>query len=208
MAVSFTPTTVNNPSGAQGSYPLRLVAGHEGMIADLQPYNCRSFYNQSGAAIPFGALVSTDNTPTSNDQYAVELVNTPNLQLIQGIAVSSLVHEGVHPASNNAYIPNPTPFAADGRIGYADGQTVNVLSAGVVWVHTTEAVAIGDMVRYWKVDNSGSVPGAFIGRFCKSASAGKTIALDLGARWLSETSAAGLALLEISVPEMTFTPDA
>ena len=68
MAVTFTPTTVTNPSGAQGSYPLELTAGHEGMIADLQAYVSRSYYNQSGAAIPFGSLVATDNTPTSNDQ--------------------------------------------------------------------------------------------------------------------------------------------
>ena len=36
MAVSFTPTVVSNPAGAQGSYPLELTVGHEGMIADLQ----------------------------------------------------------------------------------------------------------------------------------------------------------------------------
>lgn len=206
MAVSFTPTTVNNPSGAQGSYPLRLVAGHEGMIADLQPYNCRSYYNQSGSAIPFGACVFTDNTPTSNNQYAVEVGGT-NVALFQGIAVSSLVHEGVSPAGNNSYIPNPTPFAADGRLGYADGQTVNVLSSGVVWVWTTEAVALGDAVRFWKVDNSGSVPGAFIGRFAKTAVVGKTIQMDSGARWLSETTGAGLALVEVDLPVITFTAD-
>ncbi len=73
MAVTFTATTVTNPTGAQGSYPLREVVGHEGMLADLQAYVCRSYRNQSGAAIPFGVLVQTDNSPTSNDALAVKI---------------------------------------------------------------------------------------------------------------------------------------
>lgn len=208
MAVSFTPTTVNNPTGAQGSYPLREAPGHEGMIADLQPYTCRSYRNQSGGPIPFGALVQTDNTPSSNDTFAIELATGSNLALIQGVAVSSLVHEFVGPQSGASYIPNPTPYAADGRIGYADGQTVNVVSDGVVWVWATEAISLGDAVRFWKVDNSGTVPGAFQGRWAKTAAVGKTIEIDSGARWLSETTGAGLVLLEINLPVMTFTADA
>ena len=61
MAVTYTATTVTNPAGVQGSYPQVQVKAHEGMIADLQAYVCRSYRNQSGAAIPFGALVMTDN---------------------------------------------------------------------------------------------------------------------------------------------------
>lgn len=208
MAVTFTPTTVTNPSGAQGSYPLRLAPGHEGMVADLQPYNCRSYYNQSGAAIPFGVLVQTDNAPTSNNQFAVEIATGPNMGIIQGITVSSLVHEVVGPLSNAAYIPNPTPYAADGRPGYSDKKTINVVSDGVVWVWSTEAVSLGDAVRFWKVDNSGAVAGAFAGRWAKTASVGKTIEIDSGARWLSETSGPGLVMLEIDLPVMTFTADA
>ena len=67
MAVSFTPTVVSNPAGAQGSYPLELTVGHEGMIADLQAYVSSRYYNQSGVAIPFGSLVATDNDPGTND---------------------------------------------------------------------------------------------------------------------------------------------
>ena len=37
MAVTFTATTVTNPTGAQGSYPLREVAGHEGMLLTCRP---------------------------------------------------------------------------------------------------------------------------------------------------------------------------
>lgn len=203
MAVTFTPTTVANPAGAQGSYPLTQVAGHEGMIADLQAYVSRSFRNQSGAAIPFGVLVATDNTPTSNDQYAVEIASAATG--IVGLAVSSLTMEGV--SGSSAYTPNPTPVYSDGRVGYPDKETVNVVSKGVVWVYTTEAVALGDAVRFWKVDNTGSVAGSFLGRFAKTSVTNKTIAITAGARWLSETTGAGLVLLELDIPSCVFSAD-
>ncbi len=202
MAVTFTPTTVTNPLGAQGSYPLIQVKGHEGMIADMQAYVCRSFRNQSGVAIPFGTLVMTDNAPTTNDAYAVEIASATTL--IQGIAVSSLVTEGT--SLGGAYIPLPTPYYSDGRMGYPDKETVNVLSKGVVWVQSVDAIAMGDAVRFYKADYSGTTTGAFIGRFGKTSVATKTIAVT-GARWLSETTANGLVLLEIDIPATTYAAD-
>jgi hypothetical protein len=92
MAVSFTPTIVTNPAGAQGSYPLTHGVGHEGMIADQQAYVTRSYRNQSGAALPFGVLVMTDNTPTTNDPFAVEIAT--GATGIVGLTVSSLTFEG------------------------------------------------------------------------------------------------------------------
>jgi hypothetical protein len=202
MAVAFTATTVSNPTGAQGSYPLREAVGHEGGIADLQAYVCRSYRNQSGAAIPFGSLVMTDNAPTTNDPYAVELAT--GITLIQGIAVHSLVTEGT--TLGAAYTPIPTPFFSDGRIGYPDKETVNVVSKGVVWVFSVDAIALGDAVRFYKADHSGTTAGAFHGRFGKTAVATKTVAVA-GARWLSETTAAGLVLLELDIPGQTYTAD-
>lgn len=203
MAVTFTATTVSNPTGAQGSYPLREVAGHEGMIADLQAYVCRSFRNQSGVAIPYGVLVMTDNSPSSNDPLAVEIAT--GVSNVQGLAVSSLVSEGA--SLGMTYTPNPTPVYSDGRVGYADKQTVNVVSKGVVWVYTTEAIALGDAVRFWKVANTGSVAGSLLGRFAKTSVNNKTVAITAGARWLSETSGAGLVLLELDIPACTFAAD-
>lgn len=202
MAVSFTATTVSNPTGAQGSYPLREVAGHEGMLADLQAYVCRSYRNQSGAAIPYGVFVSTDNSPSSNDALAVEIAT--GTTLIQGIAVSSQVLEGA--SLGSSYTPVPTPVYSDGRYGYPDKETVNVVSKGVIWVYSVDAIAIGDAVRFYKADYTGTTAGAFLGRFGKTAVATKTIAVT-GARWVSETTAGGLALLEIDIPSMTYSAD-
>lgn len=204
MAATFTATTVSNPTGVQGSYPQRQVVGHEGMIADLQAYVTRSYRNQSGAALPFGVLAMTDNNPTSNDAYAIEIAT--GATGIVGLVIDTLTNEGTN-FGTNTYTPNPTPFYSDGRPGYAAGQTVNILSKGVVWVYTTEAVALGDAVRFWDTDYSGTVTGAFLGRFCKSASGTRTTAITTGARWLSETSAAGLVLLELDLPAATFSAD-
>jgi hypothetical protein len=203
MAVTFTATTVANPAGAQGSYPLTQVVGHEGMIADLQAYVSRSFRNQTGAAVPYGVLVATDNTPSSNDALAVEIAT--GVTNIQGLAISSMVLEGV--SGGSSYTPNPTPVYSDGRVGYPDKETLNVVSKGVIWVYSTAAVALGDAVRFFKADHSGTVTGAFLGRFTKTAVATKTVAITAGARWLSETSAAGLVLLEIDIPSMTYSAD-
>ena len=203
MAVSFTPTTVSSPTGAQGTYPQTLTKGHEGMIADLQAYVSRSYRNQSGAAIPFGVLVATDNDPTSNDPYAVQIAT--GATGIVGLTVSSLTMEGA--SAGSTYTPSPTPVYSDGRYGYPNTETVNVLSKGVVWVYTTEAIALGDAVRFWDTAYSGTVTGAYLGRFCTTASSTRTTAITAGARWLSETSGAGLVLLELDLPAATFAAD-
>lgn len=200
MAVSFTPTTVSNPTGAQGTYPLTQTIGQEGALADLQAYVTRSYRNQSGAVIPFGILVMTDNSPSTNDVFAVEPAT--GATGIVGLALEAKIFEG---ALGGIY--DTGAKAADGRLGYPAGQTVTVMSKGVAWVYTTEAVALGDAVRFWDTANDPTVAGAHLGRFCKTASTTKTTAITTGARWLSETTGAGLALLEIDLPAATFTAD-
>lgn len=207
MAVTFTNTIVTNPKGVQGDYPLELVAGHEGMLADLQAYVSRSYVNQTGAAIPFGRLLQIDNTPTTNDVYAVELA--AGVTNIVGISIDCYTFEAVEKA-NTHYIGEPTWIRTDAEgedhVGYPDQQVLNVMSKGVIWVHTVEAVALGDDVRAYITDYSGTTSGADQGRFGKTAVASNTVLIG-GARWLSETTEAGLALLELDIPASTFTAD-
>ena len=208
MAVTYTATTVANPAGAQGSYPQELVVGHEGMLADLQAYVSRSYNNQSGAAIPFGRMLMVDNTPTTNFQYAVDLAGAATN--IVGISIDSLAFEGVS-SGNGSYVPNPTNLRTDAAgakyAGYPDDQVLNVMSKGVIWVYSAAAIALGDDVRFFLLDNSGTTAGQDQGRFTKTAAANKTVKVATGARWLSESSAAGLALLELDIPAATFTAD-
>jgi len=205
MAVSFTNSIVTNPEGVQGDYPLELVAGHEGMLADLQAYVSRSYRNQTGAAIPFGRLVATDNTPATNDVYAVELAGGDTG--IVGITIDSFTFEAV---GQPVYNRDPSPIREDAEgnehVGYPDKQSLNVMSKGVIWVHTVEAVALGDDVRAFITDYSGTTSGADQGRFGTTAVASNTVLIE-GARWLSETTEAGLVLLELDIPASTFTAD-
>lgn len=205
MAITFTETSVTNPLGVQGSYPLELTVGHEGMLADLQAYVSRSYYNQSGAAIPFGRLLQIDNTPTTNDVYAVELAAGGTN--IVGISIDCFTFEA---ASQTAYDKVPTWFRTDAEgtkhVGYPEQQALNVMSKGVIWVHTVEAISLGDDVRAFTSDQSAGTTGADQGRFGSTAAAGNTVLIG-GARWLSETTEAGLALLELDIPASTFTAD-
>jgi|GEM_PF-1878807 len=207
MAVTFTNTIVTSPEGVQGDYPLELVKSHEGMLADLQAYVSRSYFNQTGAAIPFGRLLQTDNTPTTNDVYASELA--AGATNIIGISIDSFTFEAVEGA-NSHYTGKPTWLRTDAEgsehVGYPNEQVLNVMSKGVIWVYAVEAVALGDDVRAFISDQSGSTSGADQGRFGSTASAGNTVLIG-GARWLSETTEAGLALLELDIPASTFTAD-
>ena len=191
MAISFTDTNVSNPSGAQGSYPLVLTNGHEGLIADLQAYVSRSYTNESSAVIPYGHAVIVDSSATSG--LGAKL-----------LAVDSNVFEN----AAGTYSQTPSNKTADGRVGYPDKQMVNVLSKGVIFVFTTDAVALGDSVRLYHTDSaSASSNKGFQGRFAKDAEAGKTFEVTAGARWLSAASAGSIALLEIDIPTLTVTAD-
>lgn len=202
MAISFTDTNVSNPTGAQGSYPLELTAGHEGLIADLQAYVSRSYTNESSAVIPYGHAVINDSSATSG--LGAKLPAGASATDVLGIAVDSNVFENV----SGTYTPTPTNKTADGRIGYPEKQMVNVLSKGVIWVYAVETVALGDAVRLFHTDSaSASSNKGYKGRFGKTAEAGKTFEVTAGARWLSAASAGNIALLEIDIPTLTVSAD-
>lgn len=207
MAVTFTDTNVSNPSGAQGAYPLSLTNGHEGLIADLQAYVSRSYTNESGAVIPYGHAVIVDSAATSG--LGAKLPAGAAATDILGIAVDSNVFEN----GASTYTATPTNKTSDGLIGYPDKQMVNVLSKGVVFVFTTQAVVLGDAVRIYHTDGAharmggGHADYSYAGRFAKDAEAGKTFQVTAGARWLSAASAGSIALLEIDIPALTVTAD-
>ena len=203
MAVTFTDTNVSNPSGAQGAYPLSLTNGHEGLIADLQAYVSRSYTNESSAVIPYGHAVIIDGSATSG--LGAKLPAGASATDVLGIAVDSNVFEN---AAQSTYTSTPSNKTADGRVGYPEKQMVNVISKGVVFVYTTDAVALGDAVRIYHTDSASAASnGGYAGRFAKDAEAGKSFLVTAGARWLSAASAGSIALLEIDIPTLTVTAD-
>lgn len=207
MAVSFTPTVVSNPQGVQGSYLQRMTLGQEGALSNLRDYSTETARNQAGAVIPFGVPVATDNTPTSNEVNAVDLAGGPTL--IQGLALMANIFEG---NDESAYVARSGQYpgsalAADGRLGYPNLQTITLLRRGVIWVYSTSAIAIGDAVKFFKADHSGTIANAFQGRFTKTAAANVTITVATGASWRSETAGNGLVELAIDFSATTFTAD-
>ncbi len=190
MAVSYSETLVSSPVGAQGSYPQNLTKGHEGLIGDLQAYVARSYSNGTGAAVPFGHAVVLNSG-------AAQLPGGASLTGVLGIAVDS-----------NAFEINADAKTADGRVGYPGGEQMNILSKGVVYVYSKDAIALGDAVRLYHTDGaSAASDGSYKGRFGKTAAAGKTFEVTAGARWLSTCAAGGIALLEIDIPGLAVTAD-
>jgi len=193
VTLTLSKTTVSNPSGVQGSYPIEMDVAHEGMVADNTPCVVRSYYNQTGSPILFGRLVESDSVTDGKDQYSVKHVD--GVAGILGVAISTVAFEGV--SGTSTYTPNPTNKSGT-LVGYPDKTTVNVLSKGVVWVIVTEAVNLGDVVRTYVAAHT--TAGAAVGRFCKTAVSNKTADISGIAAWRSAATANSLALLELNVP--------
>lgn len=209
MSLTFTVTASPDPnSGVQLTYPLNIGLGHEGQLADLQAYISRSYINQSGLPLAFGTLAALNQSPGATSEYAIAPV-TAATNVIVGLNVDANTFEGATGSAYQAragYYPNPAVLA-DGRIGTPDKQVANIVSKGNVLVYTTDITTkMGDPIRFYINDVSASIPGAFLGRFCISPVAGKTIQITEGARWLSSATG-NLAQLEIDIPATKYTAD-
>ena len=115
MTVSYSATTVANPEGAQGSYPLAQTKGHEGMLADLQAYVSRSYRNETGAVVPFGHLLIQNGSGTVD--ASGKLLAGASATDVIGVAIDS-----------NTFTIDADAKTADGRVGYKDKATMNVLT--------------------------------------------------------------------------------
>jgi len=194
MAITWDKTTVASPSGVQGKYPIKMDIAHEGMVADGTPCVIKSYRNETGNPILFGSLVQIDTT-NGKDMYSVK--HAASATGIVGVAVSTTAFEGV--SGTSTYTPNPTHKTGT-RVGYPDNTTVNVMSKGVVWVVSTEAVAIGNDVRAYISVASVSKTGAAVGRFVVAKVNTKTIIINSIAAWRSTGKANGLVMLELNIP--------
>ena len=78
--------------------------------------------------------------------------------------------------------------AANGDVNYTAGETVSVLKVGRVWVETNDAVVAGAVANYHVAS----------GKFTDEAvAAGIEAFTQLSPRFITSTSAAGLAVVEI-----------
>jgi hypothetical protein len=182
---TFSLTSATSPVGVQTSYAEAMAVGHVGMLADSSEYTAITGINETDAVLPFGVVVVTDGAGTSGD--AVKMVAS-NSTLALGVTIDSFTFE--------------TTKDANGRPGYPDQATVNVLTEGTILVYSEEAVAVGDEVHVRHTTASTN----YAGYVRKTAVSGKT-SLLANAKFASKTSGAGLAAITIDGPTLTLTAD-
>lgn len=189
MAVTFSGVSTGVTGGVQSAYALELTAALEGQFADIADNSIATFVNETDAVLPFGNLMVV-NTGGTVGNSAKTIAATGDT--VVGVNALTYVDE--------------TATDANSRPGVADEQAVNVMNKGVVAVYCTAAVDFTSPVHVYHTVNTGTTAGSFPGRFAASGVSGKTAALS-GARWVSKTTAAGIALLELNGPDFTLTAD-
>ena len=163
-------------------YSLAQSPGIPGSIATgIKSCSVRSKTNASGGVLAFGRAV----VQGTGDQDVI-LPAAAKTSLV-GIAVRSYIYEDAE--------------TADGAEGYGDKREIEVLVQGDIWVETEVAVAPGDAVSFRILAKGGNT---IVGKFNKTVDANAdpadTAVLIPNARWLSTTSGAGIAKLQINLP--------
>jgi hypothetical protein len=189
MAVTFTTTVTGVAGGVQSSYELELTAALEGQFADIADNNVATFVNETGAGIAFGDLLVV-NTGGTVGNSAKTIAATGDT--VVGVNALTYIEE-------KAVDANSRPAASD-------KQALNVVNQGVVAVYVTGAVDLTSPVRVLYATHTGTTAGAHPGRFSHVFVSGKTRRLS-SARWVSKTTGAGIALLELNGPSFTLDAD-
>lgn len=188
MAVTFS-STPGAVGGVQSSYELELTAALEGQFADISNNNVATFVNETGAGVAFGGLLVVNTAGTVGNSAKT-------------VAATGDTVVGVNALT---YIEEQS-LDANSRPAASDKQALNVLNKGVVAVYVTGAVDLTSPVRVYFATHTGTTAGAHPGRFSHAFVSGKTRRLG-SARWVSKTTGAGIALLELNGPSFTLDAD-
>lgn len=145
-----------------------------GMLGDTEFHDIQS--RVAGEGIPFGRGLFVDT------EGVVNLPDSPSGQFA-GVSVHK------QKATANGDVSSE----------YDEGEEVNVLTSGRIWVESEEAVDPTDEVWMRTGDDyQGHIPGQF--RTDDDNDSDPVCVQITNARWASKTTAAGLALLEINEP--------
>ena len=162
-------------------YSLPQSAAVPGTIATaINSCAIRSKANASGGVIAYGRAVVQGTAP---DDVVLPAANKTGFV---GIAVRTYMYENAQ--------------TADGAFGYPDKRQIDVLTQGEVWVETEVAVAPGDAVFFRIAANTASIVGKFLKTADAAAGPVDTAVAIPNARWISSTTGAGLARLQINLP--------
>jgi hypothetical protein len=161
---------------SQLSYAVDQAVAFAGMLADAGMVQDVVTGENLSAAIPFGVMTAIG---AGANQIALPAAagDVTDVKKLVGVAIAHQAMES----------------SASGLPQYAPNSAVNVLKKGRVWVQVENAVTRGTSdvhVRYAGVGQRGGFRGAAV--------ASETAVLP-NAKWLSSTTGAGLALLEIDL---------
>jgi hypothetical protein len=185
MAVSFSASGTPSAGGVQQSYALTHAALLEGQLSDIRDNTIGTFINETAVVQPFGDLqvYNTGGTVANSSKTITATGDT-----VVGINVLTYVDE--------------TALNGDLRPGVKVDQVMNVANEGAVAVYVTGAVTPASPVRVlYSASGTGKA-----GQFSHAFASGKTVRLS-NARFLSSTSGAGLAILELNGPSFTLSAD-
>lgn len=184
MAVTFSGAT-GAAGGVQQTYALTHAALLEGQLSDIRDNTIGTFINETAVVQPFGDLM-VYNLAGSVANSATTISGATGTVL--GVNVLTYVDE--------------TAKNGDSRPGVKVDQVMNVANEGAVAVYVTGAVNPSSIVRVlYSASGTGKA-----GQFSHAFASGKTVRLS-NARYLSSTSGAGLAILELNGPSFTLSAD-
>jgi hypothetical protein len=157
----------------QTSVSVQETVAYAGMVGDIGAMrDALSFVNaEASSEIAFGTMVVQGS--------AADECLIPSGQ--SDVSVGIALHSHAFQKDNEL-----------GDTGVKPDVVLSALQRGRIWVPVTEAVAVGGAVRVF-------MSGGNAGKFGTSASAGVTKLITSSARFLSATSGAGVALLEIDI---------
>lgn len=185
MAVTFTTSGTASAGGVQQSYALELTALLEGQLSDIRDNTIGTYINETGATLAFGNVVVYNVAGTvANSATTISGAS----DAVLGVNVLTYVDEKA--------------VDANSRPGVKDKQAMNVANEGAVAVYVTGAVNPSSVVRVlYSASGTGKA-----GQFSHAYASGKTVRLS-GARYLTSTTGAGLAVLELNGPSFTLSAD-
>lgn len=185
MAVIFTASGSPTAGGVQQSYALTHAALLEGQLSDIRDNTIGTYVNETAVVQPFGDLMVYNLAGTVANSATTISGATGT---VLGVNVLTYVDE--------------TALNGNSRPGVKIDQVMNVANEGAVAVYVTGAVTPASIVRVlYGTSGTGKA-----GQFSNAFVSGKTVRLS-NARFLSSTTGAGLAILELNGPSFTLSAD-
>lgn len=162
---------------SQTSYSVSAADAFAGLLdMNLQHPDILSRFNEESSKIGYGLMVRQGTAPEQIQNFGA------TGQQIAGVTV----HRHTEKAKG-------TGTAAEIE---ADGGKADVLRKGRIWVVVEEAISLGDGVFYRHTAGGG---GSVIGAFRTDADTATADDVSTSCRWLTETTGAGVALLEVNL---------